>query len=223
MSDAPSINIWSWITGAIGVATVVPLLYTFVMAQIPLSKIKSLEEAIADTKDLIDSVVERGLLLDGQYIAQSRLTLVSIERQAIGLKLSAYSAKTLGQQIKGMVTGVSYSIYRSCQRVNKLRADISETTSQAQIRLQNEGHAPLLSADDATSTTAPSIRTQEIPELEKHSVDIADLDDPYVRTVELSYEQYEHSALFDKEARWSMTIDTDPERTDHFATAECAA
>ncbi|KAH9922132.1 uncharacterized protein B0H18DRAFT_1121142 [Fomitopsis serialis] len=220
MSDSFNIDTWTWITGAISLATVLPLLYTFVMTQIPLTKVKALEEAIDDTKDLLDSVIERGLLSDVGYIAKSKLALISIEGHAIDFKLSAYSAKTLGQQIKGMVTGVSYGIYRLCQQVNKLRADISETTSQAQMRLQSEGRAPLLSADDATSTTAPSPRTQETPELEKHSVDIADLDDPYVRTVELSYEQYEHSALFDKEARWSMSTDTQHEHAVHSAAAE---
>jgi len=222
MSDSVNINTWTWITGAISLATVLPLLYTFVMAQIPLTKVKALEEAIDDTTGLLNSVIERGLLSDVDYITKSKRALVGIEGQAIDFKLSAYSAKTLGQQIKGMVTGVSYGIYRLCQQVNKLRADISETTSQAQMRLQSAGRAPLLPVDDATSMTTPSTHVQEAPELEKHSVDIADLDDPYVRTVELSYEQYEHSALFDKEARWSMTTNTDSEHTVYFATAEPA-
>lgn len=144
MSDDPSINVWSWVTGAIGFVTVVPLIYAFVMAQIPRTKIKVLEDAIDDTRGFLDSVIGKGLLSDVVYIAKSKrtlsrysinamgiLVLSDVHRfpaskgQAIDFKLSAYSTKTFAQQIKGMLTGVSYGIHRLYQRVDKLRADIS--------------------------------------------------------------------------------------------------
>lgn len=74
------------------------------------------------------------------------------------------------------------------------------------MRLEREARAPLLSIDDATSTSASSCHMQSAPEMGRQSVDISDLGDPYVRMVELSDGQSQCLATFHHDAQRSPAI-----------------
>ncbi|KZT72366.1 hypothetical protein DAEQUDRAFT_809241 [Daedalea quercina L-15889] len=194
MSDGS--NLWSWITGAVGFATVLPLLYTIVVAQLPVSKVKILEEALEDTRTLLESVIEKNLLSDVRFINDCRRRLAFIEERSEKLKLSAYGAKTTFQQLKGMICGLSLGIHRLYQGVHRLRAKISETTSEAQERLEHGAHeAPERDAEATVSTPPPSDMEEESC---RHSVDITDLCDPHKRLVEMSYSEHSVPTAFDR-------------------------
>ncbi|KZT72364.1 hypothetical protein DAEQUDRAFT_641431, partial [Daedalea quercina L-15889] len=103
-------NTWSWVTGAIGLVTVLPLLYAIIVAHLPASQIKALEDALADTNQLLETVIEKGLLSDKDY--------------------------TTSQQIRGLLSGLSYNIHCLCRQVKRIRAEISKTTSEERRRLE---------------------------------------------------------------------------------------
>ncbi|KAH9922134.1 uncharacterized protein B0H18DRAFT_1001951 [Fomitopsis serialis] len=77
------------------------------------------------TEEFLESTVEKGLLHDPHYIAQARQALASVQVQATGLRLCSHCAPTMAQQVKAMICGLLYNIYRLHQRVVVLRADMA--------------------------------------------------------------------------------------------------
>lgn len=62
MTVLSGLDVWSLISGAIGVFGVLPFIWTYVRSQHPETKLAELDSTLNDTEALLRSVVEEGLL-----------------------------------------------------------------------------------------------------------------------------------------------------------------
>ena len=69
-SGASSFGVFS---GALGVATFLPLIWTVIKSQLPSTKFKTLEQTLLDTETLLRSIVEEGLELNEMPHYESNL------------------------------------------------------------------------------------------------------------------------------------------------------
>ncbi|EPT02511.1 hypothetical protein FOMPIDRAFT_1047865 [Fomitopsis schrenkii] len=178
-------NIWSWITGAVGMVFVLPPILMAIMSQTPLRKIKQLDNKIRETRAFLDDVEDKRILRDGPYIALCRRRLTALELEAGVLKLSAYAAGTTGQQLQGLLTGLSISIHSLGQIVNALRAEIAEAISKEDRQRRPGMQAPPPPPPHSASESLRSFLADEDTEVGRRSVDIADLSDLQLRILEI--------------------------------------
>lgn len=167
MSDAAE-NIFGVVASALGVIGIIPLVWVVIKCQLPVAKVKALEDILSDTKDFLLFVVEEGHMndetfayevgreLDGYVLWRSHDELdpndvISYQERADELKIEAYRDDGYLSQLKGMVSGLSCRIYAIYRKVRKIRSKISVG---ARI-------VPLWSLPDVCDLVAQGLRKQE--------------------------------------------------------------
>lgn len=60
--DNVATNIYGLIASTVGLIAAVPLIWVCIRSQLPMTKLRELDEALTDTESLLRSVVEEGLL-----------------------------------------------------------------------------------------------------------------------------------------------------------------
>ncbi|KAH9922123.1 uncharacterized protein B0H18DRAFT_527860 [Fomitopsis serialis] len=128
---------WSWAMG-LELVIVSFILCSVLSSQIPSAQCRHLDETLDDTGTFLESVIERGLLV-GSDVGEAQQALASMQAQAVDLKLCSHCAPSMVPQVKGLLGGLSYSIYRLRRRVELLRARIARRASDELRRLKNEG------------------------------------------------------------------------------------
>lgn len=136
MSSDAEYNIYGVITGTLGVIGLIPVLLALVHSQTPRIKLRNLDQTLEETEVLLTSVSEKGLFHGGDFLTCTRRQLVNAHSRAEGYRAAVYCATTETQQIKGIISGLSYRISVLCKEVAVLRADIVTTTDEERKRLQ---------------------------------------------------------------------------------------
>ncbi|TFY61739.1 hypothetical protein EVJ58_g4325 [Rhodofomes roseus] len=115
-----------------------------VSSQMPKRQIKELDEILDDTRSLLEMVIESGRLHDPQYIAETYKALRIMERHALDLKILTYRAGTPLQQLRAIIFGLLYDIYRLQNRAKNLRVNIAKSVpiEQYQSDVENNLQAP---------------------------------------------------------------------------------
>lgn len=73
-SSDSSISAFGVFTGALGVLTIVPLVWTVVQSQLPPAKFKKLEQTLVDTETLLRCINEEGLYLSEMRHYEGNMT-----------------------------------------------------------------------------------------------------------------------------------------------------
>ncbi|EPS97519.1 hypothetical protein FOMPIDRAFT_96835 [Fomitopsis schrenkii] len=124
MSDAAE-NIFGVVASALGVIGIIPLVWVVIKCQLPVAKVKALEDILSDTKDFLLFVVEEGHMNDETFAYEVGRELDGYQERADELKIEAYRDDGYLSQLKGMVSGLSCRIYAIYRKVRKIRSKIS--------------------------------------------------------------------------------------------------
>ncbi|RPD57199.1 hypothetical protein L226DRAFT_561497 [Lentinus tigrinus ALCF2SS1-7] len=131
-------NTFGIFSGAFGIVVAIPLIWTIIHSQLPLAKLRQLEETLTETESLFRSVIEEGLLDPTENVPHFRRQLASVRSNADLLREQTYMATTLKKQLAAWLNGLSGEISVQCTNATGIRARICETSAEARARLSQQ-------------------------------------------------------------------------------------
>ncbi|KAM5537891.1 hypothetical protein V8D89_008367 [Ganoderma adspersum] len=136
---ASGLDIWGAIASAIGVLSVIQIIWTIIHGRLPNQCIHVFEQTLADTQALLNSVSEEGLFTDnGHYVTHAKTRISNICKRLDGLREESFEAKTYKQELKQWWGGLSRRISVCNKELKGLRAEISVTSSKAREALAQQ-------------------------------------------------------------------------------------
>ncbi|KAM5537835.1 hypothetical protein V8D89_008477 [Ganoderma adspersum] len=117
----------------VGLWSVLRLFWTFVQRQLPSNKAHTLTATLHDAEDVFRFSVEGGLL-DEATTSDLHFRLLALHERADTLRLRAFQATTLWEDLMNMRRGLSHEMTRLAKDVRAVRARISAVSY---VELQN--------------------------------------------------------------------------------------
>ncbi|KAL1945394.1 hypothetical protein VTO73DRAFT_2245 [Trametes versicolor] len=167
--SSPAYTRWETFASVVGVITAIPLIITLVVMYLPKRKVAGLFAVLNDTDDLLDDLLEEGIL-GQQHIEIFREHLAHLRKRACKVRDEAHKARDFTEEFKNLLNGLTAKIIRIQKDVTDVRVIIATASSREREEQERAEAARRMAAGSGDITqvsvgynTAPPIGPATLP------------------------------------------------------------